>query len=350
VRNTLATALRLLKQLVNDPRTLALVLLAPVFVIFLFHAVIESGDVVPRIAVVGDPSFAKDIEGRAEVSDFSDAEAARLALGSGRVDAIADFRGENAALTVDAADPSVSAAASKVLREGLTSRAKRSLPAFASRMMDKSTPRIAFVNGSEATTTFDFLAPVILGFIVFFFTFVLSGIAFLRERTSGTLERIFACPVRRREIVAGYMIGFGAVAVVQTTIAQIVVVGVYGAPSVGGFVPVLAIDLSLAAMALAMGLFLSAFARSEFQMLQFIPLVVVPQVLFSGIFNLRSASRWISVLSDLFPLTYAGRALRDVMVRGRSLFDVRIDLMVVWAFAAVFVFLAASGLRRYRGR
>jgi ABC-2 type transport system permease protein len=217
-------------------------------------------------------------------------------------------------------------------------------------MLAAANPSVELVNGSEASTTFDYLAPVILGFIVFFLTFVLSGISFLRERSSGTLERIFASPARRSDIVAGYMLGFGAVAAVQTTIAQLVVVGIYKAPMTGGFLPVLAIDLSVAAMALAMGLFLSAFANSEFQMLQFIPIVVVPQVLFSGIVNLRSAPAWISALSELSPLTWAGRALRDVMLRGRGIADVAFDLGVIWAFAAVFLVLAVAGLRRYRGR
>jgi ABC-2 type transport system permease protein len=95
-----------------------------------------------------------------------------------------------------------------------------------------------------------------------------------------------------------------------------------------------------------MGSFISAFAQNEFQVLQFIPIVIVPQVLFSGILDLRQAPGWVQALSKIFPLTYAGRALRDVMLRGKSLGDVWVELVVVLGFAALFITLNALSIRR----
>jgi ABC-2 type transport system permease protein len=354
VRRALAIARRILSQLGRDPRTLLLILAAPIFVTFLLHEVVAAGELRPRIAVVGSESLASSLEKRADVTRSPNAGAAAELLASGKVDAtVALDEGEGLIdsppeVAVDAADPSASAAAIKALREAMTEYAQASLPAFAKKATQAAALKVTYVNGSASTTSFDFLAPVVLGFLVFFFTFILAGIAFLRERTSGTLERAFAAPIRRHDLILGYMLGFGAVAAVQTAVLQAFIVGVYAAPNASGFIPALLVNLSLAFTALAMGLFLSAFANSEFQMLQFIPIVIVPQILFAGIFNLRSGPAWMSLVSDIFPLTYAGRALRDLMVRGRSLVSVLPDIAALWAFGALFLLLAIRGLGRYR--
>jgi ABC-type multidrug transport system, permease component len=350
----LAVARRILDQMRRDPRTLALIFLAPVFIVFLLHEVVTAGDLRPRIAVAGSESVATSLEKGADVLRAADRAAVEGLVASGEADASIyldegeGLLGPPPQVTLDAADPSASAASIKAIREALTERAQSSLPAFAKAAAKSAIPEIRYVSGSASTTTFDFLAPVLLCFLVFFFTFILSGIAFLRERSSGTLERAFASPIRRRDLVLGYMVGFGAVAAVQTALLQAFIVGVYSAPNASGFVPALIVNLSVAFCALAMGLFLSAYANSEFQMLQFIPIVIVPQILFAGIFNLRSGGAWMKVVSYLFPLTYAGEALRDLMVRGRPLGRALPDIAILLGFGAAFLALAVAGLGRYR--
>jgi ABC-2 type transport system permease protein len=351
-----ATASRILRQLAGDPRTLALIFIAPLFVVFLLHAVVEAGELSPRVAVVlpqggaraDGAGFVAILKKNATVVEGLDKAAAAASLGSGKVDAVVDLGPTPPEITADAADPATSGPALKAIQSAYADEAKARLSLFAGPLLEASTPKVSFINGSESTTTFDFLAPVLLGFIVFFFTFILSGIAFLRERTSGTLERAFASPIGRADLVGGYMIGFGLVAALQTALVQLFVVGVYHAPNAAGFGPALIVSVSVALSALAMGLFLSAFANSEFQMLQFIPVVIVPQILFAGIFNLRSGPAWVRVLSYFFPLTYAGDALRDLMIRGRSLVSVLPDLAAVWGFCALFLALAVIGLGRVR--
>jgi len=347
-----ATAGRILRQLVGDPRTLLLIFVAPVFVVFLLNEVVAAGDVRPRIALVGEASRAEEYAGflrdKAEVLGPWDADAAAAKLSGGAVDAVVDLGKTPPLVTVDAADPATSAPAMRAIQAAFASLASSRLPPFAAPLVAASKPEMRFINGSETTSTFDFLAPVLLGFIVFFFTFILSGIAFLRERTSGTLERAFAAPIGRSDLVLGYMIGFGIIAAAQTALVQFFIVGVYHAPNVAGFMPALAVSVSLSLVALAMGLFLSAFANSEFQMLQFIPIVIIPQILFAGIFNLRSGPGWIQGLSFAFPLTYGGRALRDLMIRGRSFASILPDLAALWAFGAAFIALAVIGLGKFR--
>lgn len=366
----LATALRILRQLRGDPRTLALILIAPLFVVFLLHEVVVAGQLTPRIAVVNTagsvnsgttssgpaPSFSllspdsviQELKKSSTILEVSDAASAEQDLRQGTADAIVDFSATPANVTVDAADPSTSSASIKAIQEAFATAVKDRAAAFAGPLFASASPKINFINGSASTSSFDFLAPVLLAFIIFFFTFILSGISFLRERTSGTLERAFATPLSRSSLVGGYMIGFGIIATVQTILVQFLIVGVYKAPNAAGFGASLAVSISVSLAALAMGLFLSAFANSEFQMLQFIPIVIVPQILFAGIFNLRSGPAWINALSYVFPLTYAGQALRDLMIRGKTLLDVLPNLAAVWGFAVVFIVLAVVGLGKFR--
>lgn len=360
MKPAIATAGRILRQLAGDPRTLLLIFVAPLFVVFLLHEVVAAGELTPRIAVVAPSAFtaagaagdgaaySELLREKAEVVAAEDPASAAASLASGKVDAVVDFGPSPPLVTVDASDPATSGPALRAVQTAFAALASSKVPAFAAPLLLASKPEISYINGSESTSTFDFLAPVLLGFIVFFFTFILSGIAFLRERTSGTLERAFAAPIGRSDLVLGYMIGFGLIAAAQTALVQFFIVVVYHAPNVAGFMPALAVSVSLSLVALAMGLFLSAFANSEFQMLQFIPIVIIPQILFAGIFNLRSGPGWIQGLSFAFPLTYGGRALRDLMIRGRSFASVLPDLAALWAFGAAFIALAVVGLGTFR--
>ena len=368
MRRMFATAARILRQLRGDPRTIALVLVAPLFVVFLLHEVVAAGVLTPRIALVGSiptksaptglpfttslsalsAGVAQELKKTSTVIEVSDSEAAAKELSGGTVDATVDFGASPAKVTIDAADPSASSASLKAIQTAFTNAAKEEAAALAGPLFAAASPQIRFIDGSISTSTFDFLAPVLLAFIIFFFTFILSGISFLRERTSGTLERAFATPLSRPSLVGGYMVGFGAVAAIQTVLVQLLIVGIYKAPNVAGFWASLVVSISVSLSALAMGLFLSAFANSEFQMLQFIPIVIVPQILFAGLFNLRSGPEWIKILSYAFPLTYAGQALRDLMIRGKTLAYVLPNLAAVWGFAALFIVLAVVGLGKFR--
>ena len=357
MRTAIATALRILKQLRGDLRTLALVLVAPLFIVFLLHEVVAAGELRPRVALVipadaasraSAEAFAGELGKSADIVREANPVDAARDLAAGAVDASVDFGAVPPEVSVDAADPSTSSASLRAVQEAFAALMRNKVQAFAGPLLAASTPTVRLVNGSASTTSFDYLAPVLLAFIIFFFTFILSGISFLRERTSGTLERAFATPLSRSSLVGGYMAGFGVLATLQTVLVQLLIVGVYRAPNAAGFGASLVASLSVAFAALAMGLFLSAFANSEFQMLQFIPIVIVPQILFAGIFNLRSGPAWINTLSYIFPLTYGGRVLRNLMVRGRSLADVLPDLAAVWAFAFLFLALAVIGLGKFR--
>lgn len=197
-------------------------------------------------------------------------------------------------------------------------------------------------------TMFDSVAPMLMGFFVFFFVFLLAGVSFLRERISGTLDRILATPLKRKEIVYGYFLGFGVFVAIQTLIIQLFMVYGLKINIMGSFWTVLLINLLLASGSLALGTLLSTFAKNEFQLFQFIPIVIVPQVLFSGIFDLRKAPDIIIILSKVFPMTYGAEALKDVVIRGKGFLGIKLDLFILLLYAVAFLWLNILALKKYR--
>ena len=205
-----------------------------------------------------------------------------------------------------------------------------------------------YVYGNNETEYFDVLSPILVGFFVFFFVFLISGIGLLKERTTGTLERLMATPIRRGEIVTAYLIGFGAFAIIQTIIVVFYSITVLDMVMVGSVWNVILINLLLALVALSLGTLLSTFAASEFQMIQFIPIAVVPQVFFAGIFPLENMADWLQSIGKIMPMYYAGDALKSIMYKGQGLNDISGDLLALAIFACIFIILNLFALKRYR--
>ncbi len=210
----------------------------------------------------------------------------------------------------------------------------------------------------------DVLAPVFLAYFAYFFVFILTGISFLRERIGGTLERLLATPVSRTEIVLGYSLGFGFFAVLQVIVLTVFVLARIDVPAIGPLPAftiglavqsvgspliafLLAVVLSLGAVSL--GIFLSTFARTELQIMQFIPLVIIPQGLIGGIFwPVDRLPDVLEVFAHAMPMAYAVDGLRAVMLRGADLGDaaVQLDFLVLTGIAALFVVLAGATIKR----
>jgi ABC-2 type transport system permease protein len=220
------------------------------------------------------------------------------------------------------------------------------------------------VYGSPGATQLDTFGPVFVGFFAYFFVFLLTGVSFLRERTGGTLERLLATPVTRPEMVTGYSLGFGIFAAIQVAILLAFVLADVSVPVIGP-IPAFGIGLGLANAgnpllvfvivlllaigAVNLGIFLSTFARTELQVIQFIPIVIVPQVLLSGLFwSIDRLPELLQPLARLMPLTYGLEALRGVMIRGAGLDDptIQLDLLVLLGVAIAVMLLATRTIRR----
>ena len=210
-------------------------------------------------------------------------------------------------------------------------------------------PRITYLYGGPNLDQLDYFGAAFIGLILFFLVFVVTIVSFLRERSQGTLERLMASPLRRGEIVVGYMIGFTILALIQAVEVLLFSLYVLKVHNQGNVLLIFAFEVLMALSAVNLGIFLSMFARTEFQAVQFIPLVIVPQVLLSGIlFPVSTEPKPLQYISDVLPLTYAVSGLRDVMLKGADLTwpALQLDIGVVAGFCVLVIIAGIATLRR----
>lgn len=198
---------------------------------------------------------------------------------------------------------------------------------------------------SQEPGVFDRVGPLMLGLFPFTILFVITSIAVLRERTLGTLERLMASPIGRGDLLGGYAIAFTVVALVQTGLTMLVGLWPLDLPNRGALWLSVVVVIGLALLGIALGLFLSAFARNEFQAVQFLPAVILPQFFLAGILvPLAAMPHWLRIIARLLPLTYAFEALDRIMLRGYGPGDGRVLLDLVVIFGAVLALLVAGSL------
>ena len=199
-------------------------------------------------------------------------------------------------------------------------------------------------------STFDRVALVMLGIFPFVIMFLVTSIAMLRERTSGTLERLLTTPLGKLDLLFGYGIAFGLAGAVQAAVASALAYWVFDLDTAGGSELVIMIAALNAVLAVALGLFCSAFARTEFQAVQFMPVVVAPQLLLCGLFVPRDEmAGWLQAVSDVLPLSYAVEALQEVGAHADPTGTMWRDLAVVIGATVLALVLAAATLRRRSG-
>jgi len=334
-----ALTVRIVRQFVRDKRTLALLFLAPLLVLTLMNFVFNGREARPELGVVSLPQqlASRLAEAGADVTSYADFAPAEAALEDGRLDAVVRFEDGRTVVRLEGSDPSAAKSVLLTLQKAAEASSGGGPPLA-----------VEYLHGDANLSTFDSIGPVLIGFFSFFFVFLLAGVAFLRERTTGTLERLLATPIRRTEIVLGYLAGFGLFALLQAMLIAWFSVGALGLYMAGSLWLVLLVNLLLTLTALTLGTLLSTFAGSEFQIIQFIPLVVVPQVFFSGLFDLDAMNVWLQKLSCIMPLYYGADALRGVMLRGEGLGGIQSDVWALLGFSVAFALLNVVALKRQR--
>ena len=194
---------------------------------------------------------------------------------------------------------------------------------------------------------FDNVAPAILGGMVLFLVFIITGVSFLRERLQGTLERLMASPATRADLVTGYVLGFFLFAVLQSVVVLLFTVWVLGTQYRGNLAEVLVFQLMVALGSLNLGILASTWARNEFQVVQFMPLFILPQFFLGGLLWPVEQMPWyLRDLSAVMPLRYAIEGLRGIMLDGKGFSEVLPQLGFLGGFALVMLFLAGLSLRR----
>ncbi|MCY7159893.1 ABC transporter permease [Streptococcus mitis] len=356
---TIAIAKKVIKELLRDKRTLAMMFVAPVFIMWLMNLMFSASTTVNvKLATQDLPTglvTKMDELDHVDVETYQDLDQAKKALADEKVDAVISYKDGEYQVDYANTDASKTTMTRQVLRtsivnEGtdqLLSRVKQALPQL---KLDEKAPEIkeSYQYGDKNTGFFARMIPILIGFVVFFFVFLISGMALLKERTSGTLDRLLATPVKRSEIVYGYMLSYGIIAIFQTAVVVLAAIWLLDIEVVGNLLNVIIVNVVLALVALAFGILLSTLAKSEFQMMQFIPLVIMPQLFFSGIIPLSSMGEWAPTVGKFLPLTYSGDAISQIILYGHNLGDILSNLGVLMIFLIILTILNIVGLRRYR--
>ena len=420
MRKTFAVARRILSQFMHDKRTIALLFVAPIVVLWLLSVLLGADAYEPRIATVSLPAiYQQALEDQdARIQDVSADEAEQL-LRADDVDAVLRMKdgstleiwAEGSDSTKTAAVAAVAASAMADLQSSASDQmqadidrkkadieqaqkdteakqeemrdaieqvmlslppgALASLPESLQDALDGSPEDVVsvddfsidpssylpvqdvettYLHGNEDWKMFDFYGPVFIGIFLFAFTFLTSGMSLVNERSAGTMARFLATPVKPAQILGGYSLGFGALALVQSAVILVVALGFIGFPNEGNLALVVVAAVSMALVSVTLGLLVSGLASNAFQVIQLMLLFVVPQILLSGLFDLSSAPEWLQVLGQCLPVTYGVDALRAIMLRGADFASVWPDLAVVWGFITLFFVLAALGFRKKRAR
>lgn len=379
----LAIAQKVFIELLRDKRTLMLLFAVPIFIMWLMNAAFSaSTETDVTIAVVGvSENITKSLDDVQHITakDYQSSGSAQDALEEEKVDAILSFKDENHyQVTYANTDPSktnitrqvINSTLKQVQVQELIDSLKKAQQANVQAQLQPNGGQIAqvtedtrsrednsqskikltenYIYGDKNTTFFTKMTPVLMGFFVFFFVFLISGMALLKERTTGTLDRLLATPVKRSDIVFGYMIAYSLVAALQTIVIVLSTIWLLNLEVLGNIGDVIIVNIIFALVALSFGLLLSTLAKSEFQMMQFIPLVVTPQIFFSGIIPLDAMADWVQSLGKLLPLYYAGHALSKIILNGTSILQLGFDISILLIFLLVLTILNVIGLKRYR--
>lgn len=375
VRRIWAVASRIAVQLLRDRRTLGILFIVPAGVLALLGYTLRESEIDLKVAVVAagreEPAqeaalFLSQALEQADVESFTvpDRQAGEEALKDGHAHAyvvvddafvqmLVSGQRPDMQIGIEGSNPQISSALLTKLSRALAATVLNIVSSAAGgpTVPPEGAVRISptYLYSGPQFDTLDNLAPALIALFAFLFVFALTDVAFIHERTWGTLERLMATPLSRAELMLGYMVGFGIFGFLQS--AAILIIAVFGlrVNYTGHLAVIFVLTSAIAVGAVNLGIFVSAFARSELQAIQFLPVVIIPQSILSGVlFPLASLPEWLQWVARAMPMTYAIQALRDVMIKGLTLLDpvVLMNLGAILGFAAFFIVLSASTLRR----
>jgi ABC-2 type transport system permease protein len=194
---------------------------------------------------------------------------------------------------------------------------------------------------------FNQFGPPLLALFPFIVMFLVTSVTTLRERSSGTLERLLSMPINKADLLLGYALAFGLVALAQATVAVGLTVGLLGLDVTGPVWMLTVVAVLDAVLGTALGLFVSAFAETEFQAVQFMPAIVLPQVLLCGLFVARDAlPSVLEAASEVLPLSYAVEAMQQVQTNSDLSSTLYTDLLVIALFVVAALGLGSATLKR----
>ncbi len=376
LRRILAVTKRVFRDIKNDRRTIGLMLIAPIFAMFVFglafsgnveniHVVVVNHDQGFQISGAGNVSFSDKIVSNfdkkildIEYMDDEDKAIGKIEEGSAYAviifpenftkDAYLGIKGLNSSSTPptqimikdDESIVNIKNAIMRAVQDAITKTMENEGINFPVKVSQDA----IYAKNADFIDSF---VPGIMAFVVFLLATLLTLLAFVGERISGTLDRLMATPLKESEIVLGYALAFGIIGTIQAALLVAVAILVFNIMIVGNVFLAFFVVALLAVVSQALGILLSSFAKREGQVVQFMPFIILPAFLLSGVFwPIEAIPRWLKPFSYMVPPTYAVDACRAVMLKGWGIFKIWPDIIALVIFAVFFLIVAIWSLKR----
>lgn len=336
-------ARRVILQTLNDKRSVMMILIAPLFAFTLVYFLLGDSGYVPKVGIdqhalpapVISALKAQDLK----MVDLSstDAQNPKTYLKNHKnVDAIFSVS-PSSGTSITMYEPS---------KKG--TKAISEIQQAMSSLNPSAKVTMTFVYGSQGESTFDSLGYVFLALFSFFLIFIISGMALVRERSGGTLERLLMTPIKRGEVILGYTIGYALFAIIQSVLIVLYSFYVLNLSSVGNIVWIMLTMVLLALCAVSFGAMISVFSTTEMQVVQLIPFTLIPQVFFSGLIPLDLIPYHLGNLCYLMPVYYGVASIKGVMVYGDDFGQIWPYLLGLIAYTFVLYLLNTQALKKFR--
>ncbi|WKY47658.1 ABC transporter permease [Eubacteriaceae bacterium ES3] len=329
---------RILTQMKNDKRSVGLLLFAPLLVITLLYFILDDSSYIPQIAVFDiSDALITELAQDADLITLKELPENDNYLEENNIDALF-YTDANSLNLLMLEQNSKSAAALKAITD-------------ASQALQKNSPNqidISYVYETDSGNLLDSMSYVILGVISFFFVFILSGMSFVRERFGQTLERMLMTPISRIDIIGGYTLGYGILAAVQSVVIILYSSYVLTIHNQGSVALSILVMILMAFSAVSVGALVSIFSNNELQLVQFIPVVVIPQIFFSGLIPIDTIPFGLGNLCYITPIYYGCTALQKIMIQGKGFFEIWPWLLGSFIYIVVLFTVNVIALKKYR--
>ncbi|WEG14573.1 ABC transporter permease [Pullulanibacillus sp. KACC 23026] len=336
-------AKRVIRQTINDKRSVMMILVAPLLILTLVYFLLGNSTYLPKVGIdkqalpapLVTALKAQDVK-VVDISGDQAQHAKHYLKNHQDVDAV--FALSNSLeMAITMYEPS---------KKG--SKAASEIQKALAHLNPSAKLKMAYVYGNQDESTFDSLGYVFLALFSFFLVFIISGMALVRERSGGTLERLLMTPIKRGEVILGYTAGYGVFAVVQAILIVLYSIYVLKLSSLGNIGWTLLTMVLLAVTAVSFGAMISVFASSELQVVQMIPFTIIPQVFFSGLIPLDMIPYHLGDLCYIMPIYYGAAAIKGVMVYGDGFLQIWGYLLGLVVYALLLYLLNTQALKKFR--
>lgn len=352
---------RILGQFRNDRRSLMLLLVAPLFVLSLLYFILGDSNYIPKVTVfhINQPiqtilaekcsvTEITDLSELSEMSKLSEMSELSEILKSTEISEMSELSELKSYMESSGMDAFIWSDENEIHIYMLDKNSKNGKVLKILQKAMKSELSVEYEYTTNEENQLDSMSFVFIGMISFTFVFILSGMSFVRERTNQTLERMLMAPLGRAEVIGGYILGYGMLSALQSVLIILFSVYVLKLEFRGSVLLCILIMIAMSFAAVSVGSLISIFADNELQLVQFIPVVLIPQIFFSGLIPLDTIPYGLGNLKYFTAAYYGCSTLQQVIIFGKGITDIWVTILELLAFIGILFVLNVAALKKYR--